>query len=328
VKVLNERKPSLERIRSADADNVDRLVPRHRIRQVDVALSTDRPVRVQPLELSRPVIAHDHDYHEISLITAGRCRHIANEGEDAVRRGDVERGDVILIRPGDVHAFDRIAPGTKATNVYFLAEWLDADLNSLWDEPGLAPLFCSGALVQTPALGPRVFRLNDVERDAVERELAQLHAELSAARPGQAFMKSCFLKAAALISRAWCRSDPSWRETTFSPDVWRTLRAVERAIASGEPFALHAVAEARKLSVDRLSALFRDAVGFAPVEYFQRRRVQRACQLLADPRLSITEVAVSLGYADAPHFCRLFKHHRGLTPRAYRQTYGVNPETP
>ena len=57
------------------------------------------------------------------------------------------------------------------------------------------------------------------------------------------------------------------------------------------------------------------------MDYFQQRRVHLACQLLLDGRSSVTDVASELGYADTPHFCRMFKRYRGVTPREYRRVY-------
>jgi AraC family transcriptional regulator, L-rhamnose operon regulatory protein RhaS len=198
----------------------------------------------------------------------------------------------------------------------------------------MVSLFCSGSLVRTD-LTAKQLSLEPPELAAAEHELDQLITELSRPTPGQAFMKSCFLKTAAILSRAWCRSDPRWQETTFPPMVRQTLAVIERAIDTGEPFSVTATAEEAGLSPDRLTAVFRQSLGYPPQEFYQRRRVHRACQLLADTRRSITDVAMTLGYADAPHFSRLFKEHRGMTPREYRKTFvtsaalrGTSPAIP
>ena len=284
------------------------------VTQEKVRLSADRPVRVEKLQVSRPVPPHDHEFHEISLFIAGSAVHVTPSGKRMLTTGDA-----IVIPPAAVHAFE--SPRDLAViNVYFLPEWLDAELPALWDEPGMVPLFCSGSLVRTEIIATEM-RLDPAELSAAAHELDQLIAELSRPSPGQAYMKSCFLKTLAILSRAWCRSDPRWRETTSPPVVRQTLAAVERAINTGEPFSVAATAEEVDLSPDRLTAVFRQSLGYPPLEYYQRRRVQHACQLLADSKRSITDVAMELGYSDAPHFSRLFKEQRGMTPREYRKTF-------
>lgn len=293
----------------------------HHITQARVRLSADRPVRVEKLHVDRPVPAHDHEFHEISIFTAGSTTHVTPSGKRSMAAGEA-----IVIPPGAVHAFE--SPRQLVViNVYYLPEWLDGELPVLWDEPGMVPLFCSGSLMRTEVTATE-FKLDSAELRGAEHELTQLIDELARPTPGQAYMKSCFLKSLAILSRAWCRADSQWRHSTFPSVVRRTLAAVERAISAGDPFSVAAAAEAAALSPDRLTAIFRQFLGYPPLEYYQRRRVQRACQLLADGRRSITDVAMELGYADAPHFSRLFKEQRGLTPREYRRTFvGGSPRT-
>jgi AraC-like DNA-binding protein len=54
---------------------------------------------------------------------------------------------------------------------------------------------------------------------------------------------------------------------------------------------------------------------------FHRRH--RAVHLLEAHRLSITQIALELGYADAAHFTRAFQRWTGVTPSAYRQAGGA-----
>ena len=286
----------------------------YKISQQHVRLSAEHPVRVERRPVVHAVQAHDHEFHEISVITRGSAVHATPAGRTAIRAGHA-----VVIPPGGVHAFERI-DGTEVINLYYLPEWLDADLNLLWDEPGIVPLFCSGSLVRMK-VDVQEMSLEDGAFAAVTQELDQLIAELARPKPGLAYLKSCFLKVLTLLARQWCRAFPGWRSTTASPVVRRALVAVERAIDEGEPFSVAAAADEARLSADRYAAVFRESVGYPPMEYYQRRRVQRACHLLIDANRSMTDIAMSLGFTDSPHFSRMFKAYRGLTPRAYRKTY-------
>ncbi len=290
------------------------MIPQHKIAQSKVRLSAGHPVRVERRAVHRPVAPHDHEFHEISIITAGTAVHVTPHGRTAIHAGHA-----VVIPPGGVHAFDRPHAG-EVINVYYLPEWLDADLHLLWDEPGIVPLFCSGSLVRTTADVTELL-LDDEAYIAVVGELDQLLAELARATPGQAFLKSCFLKVLTLLARRWCSVYPQWPSTLAPPPVRRALSAVEQAIDTGEPFSVSAAAAKAGLSPDRYAMVFKQSLGYSPLEYYQRRRVQRACQLLIDASRSMTDIAMSLGFADAPHFCRMFKTYRGMTPRAYRKTY-------
>ena len=45
---------------------------------------------------------------------------------------------------------------------------------------------------------------------------------------------------------------------------------------------------------------------------------QLACERLRDPHLSITEIALSLGFSETSNFSRFFKQRQGLSPRDFR----------
>ncbi len=66
-----------------------------------------------------------------------------------------------------------------------------------------------------------------------------------------------------------------------------------------------------------------ESTGLTAGDYFQRKRIHRACHRLLTTKVTATEIAHLLGYADSAHFNRRFKETTGLTPRAYRKKFGV-----
>jgi len=47
-------------------------------------------------------------------------------------------------------------------------------------------------------------------------------------------------------------------------------------------------------------------------------RMKRAAELLANPALTIREVANRVGYCQAAQFAKAFRRHHGIVPSAYR----------
>jgi AraC-like DNA-binding protein len=47
-------------------------------------------------------------------------------------------------------------------------------------------------------------------------------------------------------------------------------------------------------------------------------RAERAMELLSETSISITEIAMTLGYSSSAHFTRAFKQAMGRTPREFR----------
>ena len=52
--------------------------------------------------------------------------------------------------------------------------------------------------------------------------------------------------------------------------------------------------------------------------YLNEYRVNKARQLILDPRLSLKDIGAAVGYSDANYFTRVFKRLTGQTPSEYR----------
>lgn len=82
--------------------------------------------------------------------------------------------------------------------------------------------------------------------------------------------------------------------------------------------AVHELAEAVGLSRRQLLRLFKEETGFSPSVYGTQLRLAHADWLLATSRMSITQIALSCGFADAAHFSRRYKGYFGKLPSSAR----------
>lgn len=67
------------------------------------------------------------------------------------------------------------------------------------------------------------------------------------------------------------------------------------------------------------SRIFKDLAGMSCHEYLIQRRLENAEQLLADPDISITDVAMQSGFGSISTFSRIFRKEMGITPSDYRK---------
>lgn len=79
-----------------------------------------------------------------------------------------------------------------------------------------------------------------------------------------------------------------------------------------------ALAREAALSPDHYGRVFRRITGESPRELIQKARLERACQLLRETPLSITEIAEQAGYADVFQFSRIFKQQMQVPPSRWR----------
>jgi AraC family transcriptional regulator len=72
-----------------------------------------------------------------------------------------------------------------------------------------------------------------------------------------------------------------------------------------------------------LSRKFKMAVGESPHAYVVRRRLERACHLMMTSAEPLSEIALSAGFSDQAHLCRLFRQTFGRSPASWRRERGI-----
>lgn len=82
-----------------------------------------------------------------------------------------------------------------------------------------------------------------------------------------------------------------------------------------------ALADSVHVSVRTLLRRFEKATGYTPVQYLQRLRLQKACDLLESTTHSFEWVAYQVGYQDVSACRKAFVKTMGLTPKAFRQRF-------
>ena len=56
-------------------------------------------------------------------------------------------------------------------------------------------------------------------------------------------------------------------------------------------------------------------------EYIRKLRIEKAIDLIKTDRYSLTEIAYLTGFSDQSHFTRIFKHHSGKSPSAFKKEW-------
>ena len=87
-----------------------------------------------------------------------------------------------------------------------------------------------------------------------------------------------------------------------------------------EKLTLQAVADCCYVSQWHLSKLLNRHTGQSFYDILNTARIQKAKELLLDPRLKIGEIGERVGYADTAHFARTFKKQEGMSANEYRNS--------
>jgi AraC family transcriptional regulator len=75
-----------------------------------------------------------------------------------------------------------------------------------------------------------------------------------------------------------------------------------------------------RLSPHHFCRAFKQSLGQSPGRYHGRRRTERAKLLLAEPNITVAEVASRVGFGETSVFTAAFRRGTGLTPTAFRRS--------
>jgi AraC family transcriptional regulator len=85
-----------------------------------------------------------------------------------------------------------------------------------------------------------------------------------------------------------------------------------------EPITINDMARVAGLSDAHFARLFKEVLGDSPYQFVMDFRVEQAKRMLADHARPMADIAFACGFADQPHFSRVFKKLTGTTPRTFR----------
>ena len=105
-------------------------------------------------------------------------------------------------------------------------------------------------------------------------------------------------------------------------EIWKTRKFIEEH--SGEEVSLRKAAKAVNKHPNYLSERFKQVTGFNFVEYVARTRFEKACRMLTEGELRISEVAFSAGFQSLSQFNRVFKKLSGISPTQFRAVKRIN----
>jgi AraC-like DNA-binding protein len=165
----------------------------------------------------------------------------------------------------------------------------------------------------------RLLRL--IIHDVVETVLADLqHDELQRARRALSMRDKC----EARLRQELHQVLPVFRETVAAPAIETRAQQVVRRLLDhidrnyGRPVQLKECAEKIGMNPACLSDLFSQTVGLPFKKYLTKLRLEKAQELLSDPRQTVADVAYAVGYTDPNRFRLAFKQWAGLPPSVWR----------
>jgi AraC-like DNA-binding protein len=86
-----------------------------------------------------------------------------------------------------------------------------------------------------------------------------------------------------------------------------------------QQFSIPALAKRCGLCETTYRKRFKELTGLSPVQYINRLKIEKACQLILTDDLSMQDISDFLHFYSLPYFYKVFRDVTGLTPMQYRQ---------
>ena len=98
--------------------------------------------------------------------------------------------------------------------------------------------------------------------------------------------------------------------------IWKARKYIEEH--ADEELSLTKVAKVVNMDANYLSENFKQVTGMKFVAYVARARFEKACSLLHDGDLRISDIAFAAGFQSLSQFNRVFKRLAGKSPTQFR----------
>ncbi len=273
-----------------------------------LAVFESSPFTIDRQLTEKPGNAHSYHYHdsyEIYYLFSGDRYYFIKDKTYHARRGSL-----VLIKPYEIHCasnfseepYERILISFKKS---FLSELLSA--------------FATVNFFKSFEDGIHIIDVSPAERVFLESLLNSMLSEYKKDTDAS----KCFLKTALsellLFSISIGRKES--REELHQDAVRKTVSLAAAYINNNfnEDISLNSVAERFFISPCYLSRTFKRVTGSSFTEYVNGVRIKEARRLLSKTDMSISEVAISVGFKSTTHFGRAFKALVGISPLSYRK---------
>jgi len=154
-------------------------------------------------------------------------------------------------------------------------------------------------------------------RSAVAEIFSALNETLRGER-GKA--SECLERAEALLETVEQPATPAPATVSQGLAPWQIRRVLAQVDSNLDTTIRNKdLAAVARLCESHFNVAFRKSVGESPHEYIIRRRMERAQGLMLSTDKPLSEIAAECGFADQPHFTRLFSRVVGESPAAWRR---------
>lgn len=235
---------------------------------------------------------HYHDVMEFYFITNGSCNYFINE-----KSYDIEKDDIIIIPKGILHKINT----ASADHAYII----------MYCQKRHIPYSVIPYLKNMPYLyrNPRI--VGEVKHilNSIEREFKS---------PDNFSNDEILLYIHMLFFLLVRNLDTTIPVRANNMHVEEILQYIQKNYSQN--ITLKSLSQEFMLSAEHISRILKKETGFNFIEYLTTVRMHKAEELLlADKKMSVSEIAFRCGFNDSNYFSERFKFFHKITPSQFRK---------
>lgn len=251
----------------------------------------------------------EHWHTPIEIIMPVQNTYTACLGKERI---DLNTSDILFICPGIIHSLKSPDSGMR---IIFQAE-IEL-LREIKEVESLLGLIAPAILI-TPETAPEI-------HEEIKQLLWEINAEYQSSKPLSCIsVYGKILSMFVIIGRNYTnrvkRLDVGNQKQKEYTEKFMDICNYINAHCT-EYLTLDDIAAIAGFSKYHFSRLFKQFTNITFYKYLNQKRISYAVSLLADPSVSITEVALRSGFSSLSAFIRMFKLIKQCTPTEFRNMY-------
>ena len=258
---------------------------------------------------------HSHDYVEMVYMCSGHTTHIING-----QKVELNAGELLLLSQSAVQEIQKAGREDVAVNFIVLPQFFTPCLDMIGQEKTAIRCFLVDCLCgKETGAGYLHFRVSQAAevQNLVENLIRTLLGNGGAKRwISQMTMSLLFLELMNHTEELAC---PENEDTV----TVRLLHYIDREYTTGS---LADASELLHYDISWMSRQIKRRTGKTFTQLIQEKRMSQAAFLLKNTDQPVGEIALAVGYENTSYFHRLFRSLHGVSPRCFREKYGVARE--
>lgn len=258
-----------------------------------------------------PCFIHTHSFFEIIYVLNGSCQ---NKISDITL--EMKKGDVCIISPNTIHALSVFNDDCIVINLLVRSTTFEKSFFGILKSNDILSSFFSHALYSSNSESYLLFtKQNDV---STINSVLEMYTEFNSNskysdRMLTSMMSSFFIR--LLRTDAKNIIVPMSSGTSSDRNIIYILNHI---FSNYNEITLKELSLKYSYSERQMSRILKEYTGKTFINIIQDIKLQKACELLKNPNISINKIIENIGYSNTTHFYKIFKKRYNMTPIDYR----------